>query len=318
MPGKQKECSTCHKQMRSDNLLRHKNVCEGENRTILTSDSKYNYQRKGNDLQLSRFANNIINKNQDSGAFNSTSIGNGKDNTVRNPDKVLTIHEAAKKLKIIPESDDESEGSIVGDEYESEEDDEDMEVDPTNENETVIYEDESDSENITKDELKARLYTSSNVMKVFGLKLVADRALSNIELLQYIRMLKVPKFRDVFHIDELPKKVNDVECGIINLSTHEKMGSHWVCYVKIHKTRIFFDSFGRKTPIQIQKYLKTDKEFKNNTSVIQRNIDIVQRVNTKMCGHLCLFVLTSLMRERFFSYHQVMDQLRCAFEEHYY
>ena len=131
-------------------------------------------------------------------------------------------------------------------------------------------------------------------------------------------MLKAPKFRVVFHIDELPKKVNDVECGIINLSTHEKMGTHWVCYVKIYKTRIFFDSFGRKTPMQIQKYLKTDREFKNNTPVIQRNYDIVQRVNTKICGHLCLFVLTSLMRERFFSYHQVMDQLRCAFEEHYY
>ena len=71
MPGKQKECNTCHKQMRSDNLLRHKNVCESKNRTILTSDSKYNYQRKGNDLQLSRFANNILNNNQDSSAFNS-------------------------------------------------------------------------------------------------------------------------------------------------------------------------------------------------------------------------------------------------------
>ena len=86
MPGKQKECSTCHKQMRSDNLLRHENVCEGKNRTTLTSDSKYNYQKKGNDLQLSRFANNIINDKQDSGAFNSSSIGNGKDNSRGNPD----------------------------------------------------------------------------------------------------------------------------------------------------------------------------------------------------------------------------------------
>ena len=116
----------------------------------------------------------------------------------------------------------------------------------------------------------------------------------------------------------LPKKVNDVEWGIINLSTHEEMGTHWVCYVKIHKTRIFFDSFGRKTPIQIQRYLKTNKEFKNNTPVIQRNTDIVQRVNTKMCGHLCIFVLKSLMREHVFTYHQVMKQWKYAFEEHCY
>ena len=148
MPGKQKECNTCHKQMRSDNLLRHENVTEGENRTILTSDSKYNYQRKGNDLQLSRFANNVINTNQDAGPFNSTSIGNGKDDSVRIPDKVLTIHEAAKKLKIIPESDDESsdDDSVIEDEYES--DNEDMET-----NERKINEKEDENyENITKDE----------------------------------------------------------------------------------------------------------------------------------------------------------------------
>ena len=67
---------------------------------------------------------------------------------------------------------------------------------------------------------------------------------------------------NVFHIDELPKRVNDKECGIVNLSPHEKLGTHWVCYVKNHNTLIYFDSFGRKTPIEIQQYLKTDKEFK--------------------------------------------------------
>ena len=96
------------------------------------------------------------------------------------------------------------------------------------------------------------------------------------------------------------------------------MGTHWVCYIKIHKNRIFFDSFGRKTPLQIQKYLKTSEEFNDKTPTIQRNTDIVQRFNTKICGHLCLFVLTSLMRERFLSFHQVMDQLNCAFDENYY
>ena len=102
-------------------------------------------------------------------------------------------------------------------------------------------------------QLEARLYTSGNKMKVFELDLDVNRALSNIDLLEYVKLLKVPNFRDVFHIDELPKKVNDIECGIVNLSSHEHMGTHWVCYAKIHKTRIFFDSFGRKTPLQILK-----------------------------------------------------------------
>ena len=118
-------------------------------------------------------------------------------------------------------------------------------------------------------------------------------------------------------VDELPKRINPVECGIVNLSPHEQMGSHWVLYVKVHKILIYFDSFARKTPLEIQKYLKTAEEFRNDAPVIQRNKDIVQREHTKICGQLCLFVLTSLMRERF-SFQQVMDQLNHAFSEYYY
>ena len=154
-------------------------------------------------------------------------------------------------------------------------------------------------------------------MKVFELDLDVDRALSNIDLLEYVKLLKVPNFRNVFHIDELPKRVNDIECGIVNLSPHEQLGIHWVCYAKIYKTRIYFDSFGRKPPLEIQKYIKTAKEFRSNDPVIERNADIVQRVDTKICGHLCLFVLTSLIRDRF-SFRQVMDQLNYAFSEYYY
>ena len=340
---KKKECDNCgNKFSRSDNLKRHQYSCKVKNNAELElkSDQKQqsdgtshidersetntvdedNITLKSSNPQLTTsFINKIINTtpNEHDDSIIEPSIRNGKDDSVRNLDEVFTVHETGKKLNITPAYDSEGE-SIVGDDYKSEEDDENMELDQDKGNVTVISEDESDSENITKDELKARLYTLSNTMKIFGLKLVADRALSNIELSEYISMLKVPKFRNVFHVDELPRKVNDVECGIINISSHNQMRTHWVCYVKIHKTRMFFDSFGGNTPIQIQKYLKTNKEFKNNTPVIQRNYDIVQRVNTKICGHLCLFVLTSLMRERFFSYHQVMDQLRCAFEEHYY
>ena len=148
MPRKQVECLTCHKSMRADNLARHKNT--------------YEALKSKNPQLTASVVNKIIDttpNGHDDGLI-QPSIGNGKDNTVSSPDKIPTIHEAAKQLKIIPESDDESEGSIVGDEYESEEEDnEDMEADPTKENETVIYEDESDSENITKDELKACLYT---------------------------------------------------------------------------------------------------------------------------------------------------------------
>ena len=145
-------------------------------------------------------------------------------------------------------------------------------------------------------------------MKIYELDIPATKGLTNLDIIISIDQLKVPNFRGVFMRDELPKHPKSVECGIMNFNTHRQIGSHWVCYVKNQKTRIYFDSFGQITPMEIQKYMKTKNEFKNNIPVIQRNTDIVQKSNTCVCGHLCLFVLTSLMREHL-SYQEVLDRL---------
>ena len=77
------------------------------------------------------------------------------------------------------------------------------------------------------------------------------------------------------------------------------------------------DSFGRKAPLEIQKYMKTAEEFRNNAPVIETSSNIVQRVDTKVCGHLCLFVLTSLMREHL-SFQQVVHQLNYGYSQYYW
>ena len=48
--------------------------------------------------------------------------------------------------------------------------------------------------------------------------------------------------------------------------------------------------------MEIQRYLKTGSEFDRGKEVIQRNADIVQTVNTSVCGRFCLFVLKSLTK----------------------
>ena len=58
------------------------------------------------------------------------------------------------------------------------------------------------------------------------------------------------------------------------------------------------------TPIQIQNYLKRNKE--KGVAVIQRNTDI-QAMNTHICGQLCLFVLKALSNG--WSFQQVLNQL---------
>jgi len=131
-------------------------------------------------------------------------------------------------------------------------------------------------------------------MNVFHL-VIPNKSLTNIDLKRYAEELGIPHFRGVFMRDELPAKIHKKECGIVNLNTSHQAGSHWVCYYKDGQhQRIYFDSFGQIVPLEVQKYLKTKSEFANNAAVIQRNTDIVQAVNTRVCGHLCLFVLKSL------------------------
>ena len=78
--------------------------------------------------------------------------------------------------------------------------------------------------------------------------------------------------------------------------------------------RIYFDSFGQMTLTEIQKYLKTKKEYETGKAVIQRITDIVQHVNTHVCEHLCLFVLTSLTRKHQ-SYQDVLNQLNDGYTQ---
>ena len=212
---------------------------------------------------------------------------------------------------------DENDGYEVASDYDLNDNEDDVFEKGEGEGANGDESDNNDNESISKEELKDRLYRSGNNMKVFELNLDADEGLTNIDILKYIDVLKVPKFRGVFMRDELPEQVHTVECGIVNLSTHEHLGTHWVCYAKIHTNRIYFDSFGRKTPLEIQKYLKTAKEYRNNIPVIKRNTDVVQRPKEKICGHLCLFVLTSLMREHL-SFQQVIDELNYGYSHYYW
>ena len=96
--------------------------------------------------------------------------------------------------------------------------------------------------------------------------------LSNFDIIKLARYLQIPEFRGVFMRDTLPSKPQEKECGIVNFNTSFELGSHWVAYYKDSDKRIYFDSFGQVPPTELQKYLKTEKEFLEDKSVIQRQI----------------------------------------------
>jgi hypothetical protein len=83
---------------------------------------------------------------------------------------------------------------------------------------------------------------------------------------------------------------------IINLQTTNEQGSHWICCSK--KYKIYFDSYGIVPIKEIEKYFKDD--YANPRFAGDDNIDHiyntmeVQKINTKICGQLCCFVLNSL------------------------
>ena len=130
-------------------------------------------------------------------------------------------------------------------------------------------------------------------MEVYGIH-IPDKPLTNYELIGYANQLNIPNFRGIFMRDELPRKPWINECGIVNFNTSIEPGSHWVGYFKNKQERIAFDSYGQSILKELRDYLKTEKEKETDEAVIQRNTDIVQKFNTQICGHLCLYVLKSL------------------------
>ena len=112
-----------------------------------------------------------------------------------------------------------------------------------------------------------------------------NKPLSNIELLEAVRELKIPNFRGVSLRDTLPKKPKKKECGILNLDDTSGLGTHWVAWYKNGTEKNYFDSYGLQPPNELIDYLH---------SPILYNTEQIQPKDQVFCGHLCLYVLKHL------------------------
>ena len=118
-----------------------------------------------------------------------------------------------------------------------------------------------------------------------GNLVLQNKPLSNIELLEAARKLKIPNFRGVSLRDILPKKPKKKECGILNLDDTTGSGTHWVAWYKNGTEKKYFDSYGLQPPNELVDYLH---------SPILYNTERVQPYDQVFCGHLCLYVLKQL------------------------
>lgn len=119
--------------------------------------------------------------------------------------------------------------------------------------------------------------------------IIPNKALTNEELINYVKCLNIPFFRGVFMKDMLPVNIWKNETGIVNLDSTSGTGTHWVCYKKLFDIVYYFDSFGNLPPPQeLSKYFKPAKK-------ILYNFNRWQNDDTNVCGHLCLdFLATSV------------------------
>ena len=111
-----------------------------------------------------------------------------------------------------------------------------------------------------------------------------NKPLTNFQLIDTVKELKIPHFRGVFMRNDLPRRPLKRECGILNLDGVSGRGTHWICWYT-NNDNLYFDSFGVQPPNELIEYLSSPIFY--NTEKIQPDGEVV-------CGHLCLYVLYRL------------------------
>ena len=96
--------------------------------------------------------------------------------------------------------------------------------------------------------------------------------------------MKIPNFRGVFMLDELPNTISLKECGVVNLDRKQNKGTHWTSYIKNDNHVVYFDSYGNlKPPLELSKYFNSNGEVK-----IFYTYENKQKNNSYNCGQLSL------------------------------
>ena len=88
-----------------------------------------------------------------------------------------------------------------------------------------------------------------------------DIPLSNFELMDWIKYLKIPNFKGIFSRDS-KDHLHRNGCCIINLDDLKNQGTHWVSHDIKGKTILYFDSFSMPPPVEFVEYAeKIGKEI---------------------------------------------------------
>jgi len=99
--------------------------------------------------------------------------------------------------------------------------------------------------------------------------------------------------------DQLPRKPNNVETGIINLDNSDAPGTHWVAYAIDRCGIVYFDSYGLAPPKEFYKYTSGLKNPKGFSIPIWHSTLPTQQLNDPpICGREVLNVLDEISKSK--------------------
>ena len=78
-----------------------------------------------------------------------------------------------------------------------------------------------------------------------------DYLISNYDIIEWVKYLKIKNFKGVFSRDNLKGTIKKPECDIINLDDIISPDTHWVCYYNNY----YFGPFGMPPPTEVIKYI---------------------------------------------------------------
>ena len=93
-----------------------------------------------------------------------------------------------------------------------------------------------------------------------------NKPLTNFELIEAAKKLNIPNFRGLFMRDALPKRPRRNECGILNLDDSNGPGTHYCCFLKNGKDKIYFDSYGFASSYRTGKIFKKPRVLQQRTN----------------------------------------------------
>ena len=140
--------------------------------------------------------------------------------------------------------------------------------------------------------------------------------LSNFDIIDICKKLKIQNFKGVYMRNEILGKASKNECLILNTDHSSNGGTHWTCLFVRGNTCFYFDSYGFPPPLEVEKYCHDVKNGHYSSFKIQElngnptelgTSSLAEKLDRVGCGHYCVYVLYKLYSAS--NFYDILDEL---------